>query len=135
MKAGTSLGNMREAWWLPVALVPREGRAPLVNMITCERTFPRSIMINRQGRRFANEAANYNAFGAAFHELDAGALEYRNLPCWLLFDQGYLDRYGFGWDAAERGAAPDWVMRAPTLAALAHQLEVPAHELQANVAR
>ena len=35
-----------------------------------ERTLPRSIMVNRHGRRFANEAANYNAFGGAFHQFD-----------------------------------------------------------------
>ena len=35
-----------------------------------ERTRPHCIMVNRHGRRFANEAANYNAFGAAFHVED-----------------------------------------------------------------
>ncbi len=33
-------------------------------------------MVNRYGRRFANEAANYNAFGGAFHHLDESKLDY-----------------------------------------------------------
>jgi len=37
-------------------------------------------MVNRRGRRFTNEAANYNAFGAAFHEQDVSRFEYANLP-------------------------------------------------------
>jgi hypothetical protein len=69
---GAMLGNMREARWSPVADLP-----PGVNdmnrvMVDADRTRPRSIMVNRRGRRFTNEAANYNAFGGAFHapELD-----------------------------------------------------------------
>lgn len=135
MTAGAALGNMREAWWLPVTLVPRDGGEPLVHMVTCERTFPRSIMLNKHGKRFANEAANYNAFGAAFHELDAGAFEYRNLPCWLIFDQGYIDTYGFGWSQETVGNAPRWMIRAPSLVGLAERLQVPADALEATVAR
>ena len=50
-------------------------------LVTSERTFPGSIMVNREGKRFTNEAANYNAFGAAFHEMDVAKFRYRNLPC------------------------------------------------------
>ena len=35
-----------------------------------ERTRPHCIMVNGRGRRFTNEAANYNALGAAFHVID-----------------------------------------------------------------
>ena len=41
-------------------------------------------MVKRRGRRFANEAANYNAFGGAYHQLDASRFEYPNLPSYLL---------------------------------------------------
>ena len=40
-------------------------------------------MVNKGGKRFTNEASNYNAFGAAFHEQDTTMGVYRNLPCWL----------------------------------------------------
>jgi len=135
MKAGAALGNMREAWWLPVARVPRAGAAPVTILITCERTFPGSIMVNREGRRFTNEAANYNAFGAAFHEIDVSRFAYRNLPCWLIFDQAYYNRYGFGWDAAPGKPAPKWITSAPSLALLAKDIGVPDDALQASVVR
>jgi hypothetical protein len=66
MAAGAALGNMREAWWVPVVEIPGDeafGR-PRARLVLRERTLPRSIMVNRQGRRFGNEAANYNALGA-----------------------------------------------------------------------
>ena len=64
-------------------------------LINGQRTLPHSIMVNKRGRRFTNEAANYNAFGAAFHVEDVSRFEYANLPCWLVFDQTYADKYGF----------------------------------------
>ena len=72
MRAGARLGLMREAWWVPTLHIPGDelfGR-PRAQIVLRERTLPRSIMVNRHGRRFANEAANYNAFGGAFHQFD-----------------------------------------------------------------
>jgi 3-oxosteroid 1-dehydrogenase len=135
MKAGAALANMREAWWLPVAEVPSKSGKTATILITCERTFPGSIMVNRAGKRFTNEAANYNAFGAAFHEMDVARFDYRNLPCWLVFDQGYYDRFGFGWDAGSGRPAPAWLTQAESLGALAQRLGVPGDALQATVAR
>lgn len=134
MKAGAMLGNMREAWWVPVADVPAAENRMERMMIAGQRTLPRSIMINGEGKRFTNEAANYNAFGAAFHEIDVARFRYANLPCWLVFDQGYVDRFGFGrW--APPGTVPDWVAREPTLEALAARLGVPTDNLGETVDR
>ena len=61
MKVGADLQNMREAWWSPVAELP-EGVNPINRvMINADRTRPHSIMVNRQGKRFTNEAVSYNA--------------------------------------------------------------------------
>jgi succinate dehydrogenase/fumarate reductase flavoprotein subunit len=134
MKAGAAIGNMREAWWTPVADVPAEQNEMERLMIMGQRTLPHSIMINRRGRRFTNEAANYNAFGAAFHEMDVARFEYANIPAWLIFDQDYIDTYGFGYPGTP-GDVPEWLTSAPTLDALAEMLEVPAAELEATVER
>jgi hypothetical protein len=115
---GAMLGNMREAWWSPVADLP-----PGVNdmnrvMVDADRTRPRSIMVNRRGRRFTNEAANYNAFGGAFHapELDdaptPAAPAHRHLAVYEL--DGDVDEVmaefaapgHLGGDAARRVARP-----------------------------
>ena len=134
MKAGAMLGNMREAWWIPVAELP-----PGVNrmnrlLLSSDRSRPRSIMINREGRRFSNESANYNAFGGAFHQEDVARFEYANLPCWLIVDHEYLRRYGIlGTPASETG--PDWITSGATLRELAERLGVPADNLEATVDR
>ena len=136
MRAGAMLGNMREAWWMPVAEVPESECSTGKTLVAGQRSLPHSIMVNRKGRRFTNEAANYNAIGAAFHDQDVSAFDYANLPCWLIFDQRYIDRFGFGMISGERGAAPpQWVMRADSLAELAARLDIDAAALQATVDR
>jgi 3-oxosteroid 1-dehydrogenase len=136
MRVGADLATMSEAWWVPTLEAPGDvafGR-PRSAMLLRERTLPRSIMVNRSGRRFTNEAANYNAFGGSLHVIDPNHLDYANLPCWLVFDQGFVDRYGFHATPAG-GVVPDWVVRAPTLGALADMLGVPGDALAATVER
>ena len=77
-------------------------------------------MVNRRGRRFTNEAANYNAFGAAFHVEDVSRFEYANLPCWLVFDQTTSTPTASGSrPAAAAAQVPAWVPRGDTPAELA----------------
>jgi succinate dehydrogenase/fumarate reductase flavoprotein subunit len=134
MRVGAALGNMREAWWLPVIDVPDGAGGTMAWMVNGERTRPHTFMVNRRGVRFANEAANYNAFGAAFHQIDIGGYEYVNLPAWMVFDRFYLERYGLaGYDG--RGACPDWLTEAPSVRELAEEIGVPAAALQATVER
>lgn len=136
MRVGAQLGNMREAWWSPVVTLPGHRRDGGRNalLISRERALPGSIMVNRYGRRFANEAANYNAFGGAFHHLDESKLEYPNIPAFMIFDQSTVDRFGvFG--GAPGAEVPDWVTRAPTLDDLATTFDIPSDALRATVAR
>jgi succinate dehydrogenase/fumarate reductase flavoprotein subunit len=120
MKAGAMLSTMREAWWIPVASVPVEENPMGRVLINGQRTLPHSIMVNKRGRRFTNEAANYNAFGGAFHVEDVSRFEYANLPCWLVFDQNYADKYGFRVASGVEGkGVPAWVPRGDTASALA----------------
>lgn len=136
MRVGAQLGNMREAWWVPVVVLPgeRPDGGHNVFLILRERTLPGSIMVNDQGRRFTNEAANYNALGGAFHAFDPTGFRYVNQPCWLVFDEGFVQRYGCFGNAA--GApVPDFITRAGSIAELAAMLGVPPHELDETVRR
>ena len=134
MGAGAALGNMSEAWWIPGIHVPGDemrGRT-FARLILAERTWPRSIIVNRQGKRFMNEAANYNAVGHAFHTFDPNTFEFINLPAWLVVDSRYqppIARHTVGPDA------PDWIRRAGSLAELAAQIDVDADGLEETVAR
>ena len=154
MRVGAMLGNMSEAWWMPVIKVPTDVIPTGRQLLTAERTFPGSIMVNRSGERFTNEAANYNAFGAAFHELDTTRGVYKNLPAWMIFNQEFHSKYGLAADITggsgvegnpDSGARPhlgrdwsraaDWITSADTLAGLADQLGIPAEALERTVAR
>jgi succinate dehydrogenase/fumarate reductase flavoprotein subunit len=134
MRAGASIGNMQEAWWVPTIDVPDERGDTMAWMVNRERVQPRTIMVNRHGERFANEAANYNAFGAAFHQLDPGSFEYRNLPAWMIMDSGYMSRSGLYRYRGE-GPVPDWLTCADTLAELADACGIDGPALEETIQR
>jgi 3-oxosteroid 1-dehydrogenase len=135
MRIGAALGNMREAWWVPMMDIVDEGEPPKPWLVNRERTRPRSIMVNGQGHRFTNEAVNYNAFGSAFHEMNTTTFEYANMPAYLVFDQIYATSYGLAGRWRGEGPVPSWIVSAPTLSALAEKLDIPAHALADTVAR
>ena len=136
MRLGARLGNMREAWWSPVVSYPGVRRDGGRNALLSarERALPGCIMVNRRGDRFANEAANYNALGGAFHRLDESRLDYSNVPAYMIFDRSTVDRFGaFG--VVPGGEMPAWVTRAESLGGLAEAFGLPAARLRATVER
>jgi len=72
MSVGAQLGNMTEAWWSPSIEVPGEtyDGAPLYRSDFAIRTLPHSLVVNRRGRRFVDEACNYNDLMKAFFPFD-----------------------------------------------------------------
>jgi len=136
MQAGARLANMGSSWWVPVIRVPGEEQfgAPKVHLVLLERTRPGSLMVNRTGTRFCNEAGNYNAMGGVFHQFDPQAFDYPNLPCWLIFDHTHKQRYDVA--AAPAGdTVPEWLATADTLEELARKIGVPEGALANTVAR
>jgi 3-oxosteroid 1-dehydrogenase len=106
MEVGADLANMNEAWWYPAAAIPGEtydGRQ-LARFIAVERTAPHSIIVNRFGQRFVNEAANYNDMQKAFFAFDANEGAPRNLPSWVVFDHQFRSKYSV---VTARPGAPD----------------------------
>jgi hypothetical protein len=126
---------MREAWWVPMVNVwDHEDGPRLPWLVNRERTRPHSIIVNRAGRRFTNEAVNDNAFGSAFHEMHTTSLSYVNRPAWLLFDQHYAVTYGLA--GRFRGRAGAGLAHPRTdPAALAGRLGIPGGNLEDTVAR
>jgi succinate dehydrogenase/fumarate reductase flavoprotein subunit len=116
MELGADLANMNEAWWYPAGAVPNEeyeGRQ-LARFLEVERTAPHSIMVDRFGRRFVNEAANYNDMQKAAFAYDANQATPRHVPCWILFDQQFRSRYPVI-NARPGTPDPDWLIAAQTL--------------------
>lgn len=135
MRIGAALGNMREAWWVPIMDVVDEGEAPKSWLVNRERTRPHSIMVNGRGRRFTNEAVNYNAFGSSFHEMDTTSFEYTNMPAWLVFDQIYATSYGLAGRFRGEGPVPSWIVSAPSITELAEKLAIPVDNFTDTIAR
>ncbi|MEU5879996.1 FAD-dependent oxidoreductase [Spirillospora sp. NPDC047279] len=119
MALGAELGTMGEAWWVPIVRIPGDtidGR-PRSRSVRLERTRPRSIMVNRAGRRFVNESCDYNSMAGAFHYLDPRD-GYVNDRAWIVFDSVHLARYGF-LGVAPGEPVPDWFAESADLASLA----------------
>ena len=85
--------------------------------VRLELTRPRSIIVNRAGKRFVNEACDYNSMAGAFHYLDPRD-GYVNDPAWIVFDSPHLKRYGF-LGVGPGDPVPDWFSASADLAELA----------------
>lgn len=137
MAAGARLGNMTSAWWAPTLAPPGDAwpsgeqrAAPVL----IERTVPHSLMVNRGGQRFCNEAANYSALAGAFHAFDPQTYSYRNQPSWLIFDAQYRARYPIG-SVMPSDPLPSWIVKAESIEALAEAVGIDAGALSETVSR
>lgn len=137
MAAGARLGNMTSAWWAPTLAPPTErwpGGEQRAAPVLIERTVPHSILVNRSGRRFCNEAANYSALAGAFHAFDPQSYSYANQPAWLIFDAQYRARYPIG-SIMPGTPLPEWVTTAETPGMLAEKIGVDADVLVETIER
>ncbi|BDB45052.1 MULTISPECIES: FAD-dependent oxidoreductase [Mycobacterium] len=135
MALGADLANMGEAWWVPIVRIPDdtiEGKQRS-RSVRLERTRPRSIIVNRAGRRFVNEAGEYNSMAGAFHYLEPGK-GYVNDPAWMVFDSVHLRRYGF-LGIAPGDPVPDWFCGSADLAELSAKTGIDAAGLADTLQR
>jgi succinate dehydrogenase/fumarate reductase flavoprotein subunit len=136
IEAGAKLGNMQNAFWMQSVLeYEPQHRAAKPNYLlgSDERARPGAILVNRKGRRFVNEAANYNALGKALHAFDAGTHTYANLPYWLVIDQRNKDKY-HNFSSAPGAPPPAFMLQADTLEELAEKAGIDPAGLVAEVA-
>lgn len=133
MALGAELGNMTEAWWVPIVRIPDDtiDGHPRSRSVRLERTRPRSIVVNRAGTRFVNEAGEYNSMAGAFHYLDPRG-GYVNDPAWIVFDSVHLDKYGF-LGVAPGGEAPEWFCESPDLESLAKRTGIDVNGLEHTI--
>ena len=96
-------------------------------------SYPHSIVVNDQARRFCDESQFQHAV-SALTRFDLGQHRHPNLPAWMLFDAQYFRRYSFA--RRPPGAPiPDWVVQADSVAALAARIGVDAGTLDASIAQ
>lgn len=133
---GAQLGNMAEAWWVPTVEVPGElyDNAPLYRSEFSVRCLPHAMIVNRDGRRFVNEALNYNDVVKPFLAFDPVRYQAQNQPAWLVVDGQFLKKYMYI-TAVPGRELPDYVRQANTLQELAKICNINADGLQDEVAR
>lgn len=135
MSVGAGLGNMTSAWWVPTLAIKGarwpDGKQRAVPVLI-ERTLPHSIMVNQAGQRFCNEANNYASLAGAFHAFDPATYGYPNLPCFLIFDNQYRQRYPVA-SLMPGDALPEWIDSADTLTDLAAKIGVDGEGLARTV--
>ncbi|EID13455.1 3-ketosteroid-delta-1-dehydrogenase [Mycobacterium xenopi RIVM700367] len=131
MRLGARTDLLDEAWWLPSVFIADGGA--VAGSLGVGRQRPGAIYVDATGRRFCNESNSYVEVGKAMYANKA-------VPCWMVFDHGYVRRYVAGAnplkrrlpaELIERGA----VKRGDTLDDLARQIEVPADGLAHTVER
>lgn len=134
-RIGAATRGTREAWWAPMSITGgvRDGES-IGSLLRFERQGPGSIMVNRHGQRFANEAQNYNDLARCLQSWDSANNQTLNTPAHVVFDQSYLDRYGI-LDHRSGQPTPDYLIEAPTLGELAAKINIPAEKLTATVER
>ena len=130
MRLGAKTDLLDEAWWLPSVFVAD----PRARAIGQARQRPGAIYVDGTGRRFCNESNSYVEVGKAMYANKA-------VPCWQIFDEGYVRRYVSGANPFKDRRMPEGVIeqgavvRGNTVAELAGQIDVPADALDHTVKR
>lgn len=136
LKAGAGVANMTEAWWTAAYQIPGDtlDGATLTRNMVRELALPGSIMVNREGERFVNEASSYNDLGMAFNIFDPGSFSYPNRPAWLVFDHAFKSRYAVA-SVTTANPAPEWMVQADSIAKLAAKIGVSVEGLRSTVGK
>jgi succinate dehydrogenase/fumarate reductase flavoprotein subunit len=134
---GANLGNMDTNWGLPsfIAEPFDPGAAPVYSMLWPDwgiyRAAAGNLIVNKRGRRFANESSAYAVFNRAFGNYDTGTLEYLNIPAVFICDSKYGTLPG---QAAPGDSVPDFFITANSLAEIAAHYGIDAEALEEEVA-
>ena len=142
--AGLELGAktrlMNDAWWTTTLCVPDE---PAPRLAIMEKSFPGSCVVNRDGKRFANESQNYMAFQKDLFKTHTE--EHPNAPAWHVFDATFRENFMVG-PLMTKALKPDsqipkkwfdegFVAKADTIRELADMLGIDADGLEETIGK
>lgn len=133
MRLGAKTDLLDEAWWLPSVFIANGGA--VAASLGSGRQRPGAIYVDPSGRRFCNESNSYVEVGKAMYANKA-------VPCWMIFDEGYVRRYVTSANPLKRNQPlpPELiesgaVRRAATIAELAGEIGLPPDELARTIQR
>ncbi len=126
---GAALARMDQANLNPA--VPKVYQGEFQGMALFFHRFPAAIIVNRDGRRFFDEAC-FN-FGEVIDARDPSDGSPRHLPAWLIADQSFIRRSPLvRW---HRRYQKDWMIEAEDLDTLAKGTGLPSQTLAETIAR
>jgi 3-oxosteroid 1-dehydrogenase len=132
IRHGAAVDLMDDAWWIPASIRPDGMPALHIG----ERSKPGSIIVDRDGHRYFNEAISYMEAGRQMYAHNEGG---RSIPSWLIIDSNHRNRYLFAFQPP--GITPkEWISsgymkKADTLEDLADRCGIDAAGLVATVDR
>mgnify|MGYP003310598435 FL=1 len=138
MQVGADLKNMNEAWGTTVykdeaELAVQNNTAISLNCVTEKKYYPSCILVNKHGKRFSNEKADYDSTWRSFHEKENwGSLEYTNIPAYQIYDQKVREQGTLAGKSANQ-KIPGWFSQSPTIKGLARKLKIDPQALQQTV--
>ena len=130
-QVGAKLSRMDEAWYWPAYYTGSRYKGAPLGKLLRRRSYPHTIIVNRMGRRFVNEA-EHNMGNALMYERDAATGALVNQPAWLISDSQFHRKYE---DLSLKLRSPDWLIKDKTLKGLAARTGVDAGGLQETVNR
>ena len=141
-KIGAATAHTEQGWWMPTMMLPMPKASNFneIHQAAFDVGRPWSVVVNRNGVRFVDEACGYDQFGQAMvaYHLATGA----NMPCWLIFDAKFRRKFSAGGlmptvHTAENKIPDDWwdhyVFRAGSLGELAEKIRIPSDALQRTI--
>ncbi|MFA7603647.1 MAG: FAD-binding protein [Novosphingobium sp.] len=112
----------------------QEDGSPLTRSAMQPIGLPHTIVVNRKGRRFGNEAF-YRQFLYMIDVIDGGNQTHPNFPCWAILDSQARAKYPFGSVMPGQEFPEGMAVKADTLAELARRIGIDAAGLEETVAR
>lgn len=141
-KIGASTEHTGQGWWIPTMTLPMKGASNFheIHQAAFDVGRPWSVVVNRNGVRFVDEACGYDQFGQAMvrDQLATGA----NMPCWLIFDAKFRRKFSAGGlmptvHTPERKVPADWwdhyVFRADTIEDLCAKVHLPVDTVKQTI--
>lgn len=91
---------------------------------------PGAILVNRQGRRFCNDAAGYGTFPRVYDSYDANTYtHFPNIPSFFICDSRLFETY------KKSDGIPEWMTKADTLDELAEKLGIDREGFAEEITR
>jgi 3-oxosteroid 1-dehydrogenase len=87
-----------------------------------EMAYPHSFIVNKTGRRFADESS-FGDVATKLRHFDSRTHRLSNVPTFFIFDSQYLQKYGLP-PVPAGSTPPNWLPKADSITKLAHELGI-----------